>query len=688
MKTTLLAASALLSLTVALGCTTASAPAAEVAAPVAATPGKATLGSFGVDFSAMDTSVDPGTDFYRYVNGGWLDTFEMPADKSRYGVFDILRDQSEAQVRAIIEETAASNPASGTVEAKIAALFNAYMNEAAIEAAGLAPAKPFLDQIAAASTHADIARLFGSVGFESPVGGGVSIDSKKPDQHIFYIGQSGLGLPDRDYYITDGSNFPEARERYVALLTFVLTEAGHADPAKGAADILALETRFAQAHWDRTKSRNRDLTYNLVTREELLAVAPGFPWADMLAATGIADQPTFVLRQRDAIEALMRIAGEVPVETWQTWLTARFLLSNASVLPKRFDEASFEFYGKFLNGQPAQRERWKRAVGVVEGAVGEAVGQIYVARHFPEASKAAMDELVTNVKAAFAARLETLSWMSEETRAEARAKLTSFRTKIGYPTSFETYETLEVTDSAFGNAMAAARWGTADNLAKLGQPIDREEWGMTPQTVNAYYSPSLNEIVFPAAILQPPFFDPFADPAVNYGGIGGVIGHEIGHGFDDQGSKSDGTGLLRNWWTDTDKSAFETRTGALAAQFDAFCPLEDRCVNGRLALGENIGDLGGLSVALEAYKISLGGKDAPVLDGFTGFQRFFMGWAQVWRVYYREAALRQQLIRGPHAPGEFRVKGPLRNIDAWYAAFDVQPGDPLYLPPEERVSIW
>jgi putative endopeptidase len=665
---------------------TACAPPAPPAPPPE--PAKPELGTFGVDFTAMDKTVDPGTDFFRYVNGGWLATFEMPEDKSRYGVFDLLRDRSEAQVRVIIEETAASNPAPGMLEAKIANIYNAYMNTDAIEAAGLAPAQPYLDRINAATSFADIAKLFGSVGYNTPVGGFVSIDAKQPDRYVFYIGQSGLGLPDRDYYLKDESNFPEARTRYVALLTQMLTAANHPTPDKAAADILALETKFAELHWDRTKSRNRDLTHNPVTQEELLALAPDFPWAEMLKAVGVDGERELVLRQNDAVAGLMQLAAQTPVETWKAWLTARFLINNSDVLPKVYDEAVFDLFGKFLNGQPAQRERWKRAVSAVEGAVGEAVGKIYVERHFPPDAKVAMDELVKNVKASFAARIDTLEWMSEETKVEARAKLANFKTKIGYPEAFETYDSLVVGTNALDNAMAIAQWGLEDNIAKLGQPIDRTEWGMTPQTVNAYYSPTLNEIVFPAAILQPPFFDPKADPAVNYGGIGGVIGHEIGHGFDDQGSKSDGTGLLRNWWSESDKTAFEGRTGALAAQFDAFCPLEDRCVNGKLGLGENIGDLGGLSVALEAYRRSLGGKEAPVIDGFTGEQRFFMGWAQVWRVFYREEALRQQLIRGPHSPGEFRVKGPLRNMDAWYEAFGVGPEDPMYLPKEERVSIW
>lgn len=674
--------------------------------------GRDEWGEFGIDLESVKTSVAPGTNFFEHVNGVWLDEFEMPEDASRYGGFTVLREKSEGRVRNIIEELAAASPGVDTLEGKIAAVYNAYMDVDSIEAAGLSNAQPFLDEIAAISSYDDLARAFGSSGFSSPVGGFVDLDSKQPDTYVFQVTQSGLGLPDRNFYLENNERNEGIRAAYRNYLTILLSEAGYEDVGATADAVLALETRIAAEHWDRTVSRDRNLTYNKLTRDELLKLGAGFPVAEMLAQIGADSQEQFLVRQvlPDAAEAaelgltdeqlsklgsgitgLFRVAAETDLDTWKAYLTAHFLSDYAGVLPATIDNASFELYGKTLRGQEVQRDRWKRAVGAVEGALGEGVGQIYAERHFPAENKTAMDDLVENLRRAMAANLDDITWMGDATKVEARDKLAKFAPKIGFTEKFETYDTLSLsTDNALGNAVAAGDWAFRENLAKLGKPVDTTEWFMFPQTVNAYYSPVRNEIVFPAGILQPPFFNIAADPAVNYGAIGGVIGHEMGHGFDDQGAKSDGDGFLRDWWTNEDSDAFKALTDALVAQFDAYCPLDngETCVNGRLTLGENIGDLGGLSMAYRAYRISLNGEEAPIIDGLTGDQRFFMAWAQVWRNKIRDEALAQQIIGDPHAPARYRVNGIVRNFDEWYEAFGITEDDPLYLPPEQRIRIW
>lgn len=678
-------------------------------------------GDWGIDLTTIKSSVHPGDNFYQYVNGSWLDTFEMPSDRTRYGAFSLLAEKSEQRVRNIIEELAADAPSAETLEGKVAAVYNAFMDTDAIEAAGLEPVMPFLERIAAIETTDDLAKTFAAPGFASPIGGWVDIDSKNTDRYIFYVTQSGLGLPDRDQYLTDDGKNVETREGYLKYLTLLLTEAGYDDAASAAARVLALETEIAKAHWDRTVGRNRNLTYNKLSKADLIAMGGGFPVEAMLAGLKIGDQTEFVVRQvtPDAAEieaegltpeqvgkisgggiaGILAVMNSASLDDWKAYLTAHFLSDHASVLPKTIDDATFEFYSKQLRGQEEQRPRWKRAVSAVEGSLGEAVGKVYAERYFPAENKAAMDDLVANLRKAMADNLNELDWMGEDTKVEARDKLSKFTPKIGYTEKFETYDSMVVGDSAFENTMNAGIWAYDDMISQLGQPIDKTEWFMLPQTVNAYYSPNRNEIVFPAAILQPPFFNISADPAINYGAIGGVIGHEIGHGFDDQGSKSDGNGVLRNWWTEEDKAAFEARTDALVGQYNGFCPLDEgeTCVNGRLGLGENTGDLGGLSMAYKAYQMSLDtngdgevseSEQPPVLDGYTGDQRFFMAWAQVWRNMYREEALRQQLIRGPHSPPRYRVNGIVRNFDEWYEAFDIGPDHELYLPPEQRIRIW
>ena len=670
-------------------------------------------GDFGINLTAMDQNVKPGDDFYKYVNGTWLANFEIPADRARYGSFTLLAEKSEQRVRYIIEDLAAEGGDPSSLEGKVAGYFNAFMDVDAINAAGLAPAQPYLDQIAAISNRLELAEVFAATGFSSPINGFVNIDSKQPDRYIFYVNTGGLGLPDRDYYTKDDDKSVETRAKYVEYLTFLLGEAGYEDAAGAAASVMALETELAAAHWDRALGRNRDLTYNLMTKDELLELAGDFPALTFMNALGLGDQTEFVVRQvtptAEEIEASgmteeevaklgagvageFKIAAEAPLDAWKAYLTAQFLSNHSAILPSNIDDATFDFYNKHLRGQEEQRVRWKRGVGAVQGALGEAVGKVYADRHFPPANKAAMDELVANLSAAMEVNLGELSWMGDATKVEANDKLSKFTPKIGYPENFETYDTMTiVANDAMANNMAAGEWAYSDMISQLGEPIDKTEWFMNPQTVNAYYSPTRNEIVFPAAILQPPFFNADADPAVNYGSIGGVIGHEMGHGFDDQGAKSDGDGLLRDWWTPEDKEAFDALTGALVAQYNAFCPFEDEpetCVNGQLTLGENIGDLGGVSLAYKAYKMSLNGEEAPIIDGLTGDQRFFLSWGQVWRALYRDEAKRQQLLTDPHSPPYYRVNGVVRNFDAWYEAFGVEEGDALYLPPEERISIW
>lgn len=669
-------------------------------------------GTWGVDTSLMKPEVKPGDDFYAYVNGKWLDSFEIPADRGRYGAFTLLAEKSEQRVRKIIDELAATKPDPNTGAGKVAAFYNAYLDTAAIDAAGMAPAQPYLDRIKAVKSREDLAKLFGSPGFRSPVGGFVDIDSKQTDSYIFQVTQAGLGLPDRDYYLVDSEANLKIRAAYMDYLTFLMGKAGYADPAAAAKMVYDLEKAIAAEHWDRAVGRNRNITYNKLTKAEMVALGGGFPVETFLKTVGVDGQQQFIVRQLaptaeelaaekmtaeqaaklgGGIPALLKLANTAPIEAWQAWLAAGFLNGAASVLPSDIDAASFAFYGTVLGGQQKQRERWQRAVAAVEGTMGEIVGKIYADRYFPAENKAAMDELVGNLRKAMAANLNDITWMGEATKVEARAKLAKFTPKIGYTEKFETYDTLKVTPGkALDNVMAAGEWGYRDNISKLGKPIDKTEWFMLPQTVNAYYSPPRNEIVFPAAILQPPFFNLSADPAVNYGAIGGVIGHEMGHGFDDQGSKSDGDGVLRDWWTPEDQANFKKLTSALVAQYSALCPLDDgkTCVNGALTLGENIGDVGGLSMAYRAYKIHLNGKEDKVIDGLTGDQRFFMAWAQVWRNKSREQALRQQLQTDSHSPANYRANGTVRNFDEWYKAFNVQPGDALYLPPEQRIRIW
>lgn len=682
---------------------------AEAAAPAA----EQDWGTFGVQTQWIDKSVKPGDDFDAYVNGIWNKTVELPADRTRWGSFNELSELSQTRVHAIMEELVASKPAAGSDAARVAAAYQAFMNVDAINAAGLAPVQPYLNRIFAAKNATDLAVLFGTPGYASPIGTYVSGDPKQSDVYALRTAVSGMGLPDRDYYLKTDERSQMLRAKYLDYLTFVLGKAGYADAAGAAKSVLALETQLAKADWDRAAGRNRDLTYNKLSVSEFEALgAPGVisaflktmgadkasyvivsempPSAEELAAAKI-DPAKVPALFGPGMPEVAKMIEQVPVATWQAWLAASFIRSNAAVLPSEIDDATFAFYGTTLTGQPQQLARWKRGVSAVEGMAGELVGKIYAAKYYPPEKKAAMEQLVANLRKAMALNLQDLKWMGPETRKEAQAKLDAFTPKIGAPAEFKKYEGLAFSASdPVGNAMAAGKWENDFEMARIGGPVDRGEWGMLPETVNAYYNSTMNEIVFPAAILQPPFFNLSSDPAVNYGGIGAVIGHEMGHGFDDQGAKSDGTGNMRDWWTASDKANFQKLQDALEAQYNAFCPFDDgkTCVNGKLTMGENIGDIGGLSLAYRAYKMSLNGKEAPVIDGFTGDQRFFMGWAQVWRSKVREAQARAFLVTDPHSPPHYRINGIVRNFAEWYKAFDVKPGDELYLAPEDRVRIW
>ncbi|GAA4868053.1 M13 family metallopeptidase [Luteimonas vadosa] len=650
------------------------------------------LGTWGIDTAGMDTSVKPGEDFFAYVSGNWAKTTEIPSDKSMYGSFLVLRDLSEARLRALVEGYPAGDPATGGDAAKIAALYQGFMDEAAIEAKGVKPVEPQLAAIRSAGDRDAIARLMGRSmgGFGgSFFGASVSDDQRNPDMYTLYLSQSGLGLGDREMYLDP--KFAPQRERYQAYIAQMLALAGWDDPSGHAAKVMAMETRIAQAHWTRAESRDRDKTYNPVELGQMAATAPGFPWETFFDAAGVGTAERVVVRQKTAIPKMATIFADTDLGTLKAWQAFRTVDEAAPLLSKAFVDAEFEFRSKFLSGQPEQRPRWKRGVALAEGTMGEAVGRDYVALYFPADAKAKMDDLVANVKAAMGARLQQLDWMSPATKTEAMAKLEGFGLKIGHPEKWRDYSALQVVNGdVFGNAERSRRFEWDYRRNRLGGPVDKAEWGMTPQTVNAYYNSVKNEIVFPAAILQPPFFDPDADPAVNYGGIGGVIGHEIIHGFDDQGRKSDGEGVLRDWWTAGDAAKFEAQAAKLGAQYEgyAFPQLPDMRINGKVSMGENIGDLGGLTIALEAYRRSLDGKPAPVIDGFSGEQRFFMGWSQVWRTLWRDDALRQQLVNGTHSPGHIRAYAPLRNIDAWYEAFNVTAADPLWVAPADRVRIW
>ncbi|MGS0826537.1 M13 family metallopeptidase [Shewanella sp. 0m-8] len=652
---------------------------------------KAELGSFGVDLSARNEAVNPGDDFFMYASGTWYDNYVMPADKTRFGAFTGLAERSEKQVKEIIDDIASRTDLNAE-EQLIADFYQSYMDTDTINKLGITPIQSTLEQISAIKSTDDLTKVFGQAwltGATSPISGGMWFNRLDPNQYEMSIGAGGLGLPDRSYYLEDAERFVKIREAYVNHIAEMLAFAGIKDGQARATAILALETKMAEGQWPREKRRNRDLTLNQVKRADLAKDYPGFDWDVYFEQTGY-QVPQLNISQPDPVKAMIDLVNTQPLNVWQDYLTFHTVSNNAGLLSEDIYAANFGFYGKTLSGQEEPRPRWKRAVSEMSGtqSLGFAIGKVYVARYFPESSKQQMAELVENLRTAMGERIDGLDWMGAETKVNAHAKLAAFNPKIGYPDVWQEFDGLALTNKDLvGNIQNLRQYFNADSVAKELKKTDRNRWGMTPQRVNAYYNSSFNEIVFPAAILQPPFFDPNADPAVNYGGIGAVIGHEMGHGFDDQGSKSDANGIQRNWWTDADRAAFEAKADQLAAQYSKYEPIPENFVNGRNSLGENIGDVGGLSMAYHAYKLSLNGKEAPVIDGVTGDQRFFLAWAQVWKEKRTEQSMLNQLRAGTHAPGRYRAQAP-RNHDAWYKAFDVKPGDELYLPEDQRVRIW
>ena len=672
------------------------------------------FGDWGVGLGTIDASVEPGDDFNAYVNGMWIAANKIPADRQRYGAFDMLREGATQDVKSLVEGLVASDPAPGTQARRIVDAYASYMDVDAINASGLAPVQPYLSQIFGASDLNALMRVSAQPGFPSLVSANVTIDARNPTDYVVGIGFDGMGLPDRDYYLVDSESNLEIREKYKAFLTTMFDAAGYGDAAGAAQAVYAFEKKVAELEWSRPVLRMPQLTYNVLTPEELSEMAGDFPIAGVLEASQLAGQSRYLARQLPptdeeietlglteaqldmiggGLPAMMQLISETPLATIKAYMAKSMLNEYAAVLSSDLDDASFDLYGRAINGQEEQQERWKRAIGAVESAIGEQLGALYVAEYFPPESKARMDELVANLTKSMNEALDRNEWMTEATIEEARAKLNGFVPMIGYPDEFKTYDGMEITaDNPLANAFSVASWWDAEMRSRLDEKVDPTEWGMTPQTVNAYYSPLTNRIVFPAAILQPPFFNASADPAVNYGGIGAVIGHEIGHGYDDQGSQFDASGTLRNWWQPEDREGFVAFTDQMGEFIKAYCPVEGsngpECLRPGQSMGETLGDVVGLQMAYRAYKLSLGGEEAPVIDGLTGDQRFFLGFAQIWRGMEREESLRNRVMTANHPPGEFRLNNAVRHNDAWYEAFKVTEEHELYLPPEKRVKIW
>ena len=647
----------------------------------------------GIELTNMDTSVRPQDDFFRYVNGTWLDTTEIPADRTNTGVFMDLRDKAREDVKAIIEDVSSKTDLEpGSDEQKVADLYNSFMDTETLNQLGMSSLDGELARIEAIADKDELSAYFarsGIIGAGGPFNIYIWVDAKDSTRYVTYMWQSGLGLPDRDYYFKDDERSVELREAYVAHIEKMFELAGFDDPAGSAARIMALETALAEYHWTKVENRDSEARYNKFATDELGTLGGGVNWPLYLEEAGIDSEKDIIINQPSFIEGFNRIFAATSLDDWKTFMRWNLLNSFAGYMNAALDDQNFDFYGRTLQGQKEQRPRWKRAVDVVNNSLGEVIGKVYVSRYFPPEAKARMVELVSNLGAAYGDAIEELDWMGAETKAAARVKLEKFTPKIGYPDRWEDYSGLEIVKGDLvGNVMRANRFGFELFRGRLGGPIQKWIWVMTPQTVNAGYIPTQNEVVFPAAILQPPFFNMGADDAVNYGAIGAVIGHEMGHGFDDQGSKYDGEGNLSNWWTDEDREKFKERTQKLVDQFARFEVFDDLNVNGELTLGENIGDLSGVTIAYRAYKMSLNGREAPVLDGMTGDQRFFMGYGQVWKYKATDEAMRNRVLTDPHSPPEFRVDGTLANVPEFYAAFEVREGDDMYLPPEDRVKIW
>ncbi len=661
-------------------------------APASSKVAPKTLAS-GIAVEYIDPAVRVQDDLFTHMNGKWLANTEIPADKSSWGSFAKLRDDVQPQLRAIIEN-AAANPASSADAQRIGDLYASFMDEARLEQLGLSPLKGEIDRIAALSDKKQLPALIahlGEIGVSAPFGYGIHQDNKDSTKYVADIGQDGLGLPDRDYYLkADDAKMAAALAKYEQHIGKMLTLAGDAQGAATAKLIVAFETELAKLQWTKVELRDPVKAYNKVDIAKLGDVAPGYDWNAYLSAAGVAGKASYVIvGQPSYLKGMTALLAATPIDTLKAYFQWQLLRANAPLLSKAFVEENFAFYGTVLSGVTEMRPRWKRAVSVTEGALGESVGKLYVAQHFPAERKARMEALVKNLLAAYKTSIDKLDWMSPVTKKQAQTKLAKFTTKIAYPNHWRDYSKLVIAkDDLVGNVMRSRQFDYNKELNKLGKPIDREEWGMTPQTVNAYYNPEMNEIVFPASILQAPFFNADADDAVNYGAIGGVIGHEISHGFDDQGAQYDGDGNLRDWWTAADHKNFAAKTKMLVAQYNQFSPLPGYNVNGELTLGENIADNSGVAIAYKAYKLSLKGKPAPVIDGLTGDQRFFMGFAQVWRMKMREAQQIVQIKTDPHSPGQFRANGTMRNQPGFYDAFGVKPGDKMYLAPKDRVIMW
>ena len=645
----------------------------------------------GILTEYMDTSVEPGDNFTQYVNGTWLKNTPIPDDKASYGVAYMVYEESEENVKKIIEESAAGDFAQGSDEQKVGDLYQSYMDFEKRNAVGVAPLKAEFDKIDAIGSYDDLATYFAyanKYNYNVPLGLFIYQDFKDPTIYTIYTWQAGLGLPDREYYLKEDDRSKEIRAKYVAHMAKMFDLAGLANAEASAKTVMGLETKLAEKHMEKEKTRDLVSLYNMFPVDTLSNIMPSFNWTAFLGEAGMEKQEKLGVLMLDYTKALDKIITGTNLNTWKTYLKWGVIDANASRLNEAMDQQNWEFYSKELNGTKEQRPLWRRGVSVVNGTMGEVVGKVYVKKHFPPEAKERMEALVQNLLKAYEASINELDWMSEDTKKEALDKLSKFTPKIGYPDKWKSYDFEIKADDLFGNTMNSRLYEYNRELAKLGQPIDRDEWGMTPQTVNAYYNPTLNEIVFPAAILQPPFFDLNAEDAVNYGAIGAVIGHEIGHGFDDTGSTFDGDGAMRNWWTDTDKEEFKKRTTALVEQYNSYEVLPGLNINGEFTLGENIGDLGGLSIALKAYNMSLDGAEGPEMDGFTAEQRVFLGYAQAWRSKTRDEAIRVQINTDPHSPADYRVNGIVRNVPEFYAAFDIQEGDSLYLAPEKRVKIW
>jgi putative endopeptidase len=655
---------------------------------------KTEYGTWGFDTAAMDKSVKPGDDFFSYANGSWYKTAVIPPDRSSTGSFQNLRILSEKRMQEIAASLDAKDYGSlNDEEKKLRDLYDAYVDQAALDKKGIAAAKPDLDMIAGLKTHEDVAAVLGDpkLNLPSPINFGIGINDKNPNAYSINLGQGGLGMPDRDYYLRDDAELAKTRDAYKAYLATMFTMLGMDNADKRASAVYDLEHKMADADWPNADRRDEDKVYNPMTYAELKAMAPKMTWDALFSHSGLKMDASrqVIVAEKSAFPKLAAIFAETPVETWRDYLTVRYLHTYAAYLPKAFDDADFAFYGTVLQGNSQQLPRGARAAHLLDGAMGEALGKVYVAKYFPPEAKAKAVELVHNLLKAYEADIQTLDWMSAATKAKAEEKIHKFTIKIGYPDHWRDYSALVIKrDDLLGDIQRANEFDWNRQSKRIDRPTDKTEWGMSPPTVNAYNNSQWNEIVFPAAIMQPPFFDPNADDAVNYGGIGAVIGHEISHGFDDQGSKFDADGAFNNWWTPEDLKVFQAKTTALGKQYDSYEPLPGLHVNGAFTMGENVADNAGIAIALKAYHISLGGKPAPVVDGFTGDQRFYLGFAQIWRGKLRDGALRQQVLSNEHSPPMQRAIGATRNQNEWYAAFGVKPGDKFYLPPDQRVHLW